>query len=141
MKRRLILFIGAIVALSNCGLSADGAPVDENTFIAVVGGTTFGTPLEFGEGYVEDLGSFRFETNAGPSPEIFKMKYKGVSFYYIPIYGFMDKQPGEDDGIYHVRTWTALYELGVTHAISGATSGGIDPDLDFDDIVMIDDFM
>ncbi|MGB0370793.1 MAG: hypothetical protein ACPGN3_05530 [Opitutales bacterium] len=120
---------------------AENAPVDKDIFIAVVGGTTFGTPLEFAEGLAEDLGSFRFETKAGPSPEIFKKKYKGVSFYYIPVYGLLDKKPDEDDDMYHVRTWSALYELGVTHAISGATSGGIDPDLDFDDIVLIDDFM
>ncbi|WP_269522769.1 hypothetical protein [Coraliomargarita parva] len=117
------------------------APKDPAIFIAVVGGTSFGTPLEFGDGMVEKLGSFAFETKAGPSPTIYKMKYKGVPFYYIPVYGLLDKKPGEADDMYHVRTWTALYELGVTHAIGGATSGGIDPKLDFDDIVMIDDFM
>lgn len=122
-------------------LVAEKAPVDPDTFIAVVGGTSFGTPLEFGDGLVEDLGSFQFETKAGPSPKIYKMKYKGVSFYYIPVYGLMDKPAGDADDMYHVRTWTALYELGVTHALGGATSGGIDPELDFDDIVMIDDFM
>ena len=115
--------------------------MNDNIFIAVVGGTTFGTPQKFADGLAEDLGSFRFETKAGPSPEIFKKKYKGVSFYYIPLYGLVEKLPHEDDAMYHVRTWTALYEIGVTHAISGATAGAIDPDLDFDDIVVIDDFM
>jgi len=122
-------------------LIASEAPVDPEISIGVVGGTSFGTPLEFGEGLVEDLGSFQFETKAGPSPKIYKMKYKEVPFYYIPVYGLLDRKPGDPDDMYHVRTWTALYELGVTHAIGGATSGGIDPELDFDDIVMIDDFM
>lgn len=121
--------------------STQNSTVDKDIFIAVVGGTTFGTPMNFAEGLAEDLGSFRFETKAGPSPEIFKKEYKGVRFYYIPLYGLIEKQPHEDDAMYHVRTWTALYELGVTHAISGATAGAIDPDLDFDDIVLIDDFM
>ena len=136
----MILAVGSLF-LASANLNAQDAPVDKDFFIAVVGGTTFGTPLEFAEGLAEDLGSFHFETRAGPRPKIFKKKYKGVSFYYIPVYGLMDKEPEEEDDMYHVRTWSALYELGVTHAISGATSGGIDPELDFDDIVLIDDFM
>jgi len=116
-------------------------PQGEQVFIAVVGGTTFGAPQRFGDGLVEDEGSFSFETKAGPSPTLFRMRYKGIPFYYIPFYGLLDKPDGDADGIYHVRTWTALYELGVTHAIGGATAGGIDPEMDFGDIVMIDDFI
>jgi purine nucleoside phosphorylase len=128
------------MSLLNATTTIEG-PTNKETFIAVVGGTSFGTPLEFGDGLVNKIGSFRFETKAGPSPLIHEMKYKDVSFYYIPVYGLLDRKPGELDDMYHVRTWTALYELGVTHAISGATSGAIDPELDFDDIVMIDDFV
>jgi purine nucleoside phosphorylase len=133
-----ILFLAMTTSLT--GTPAD-KPTQPETFIAVVGGTSFGTPLEFADGLAEKVGTFQFETKAGISPVIYEMRYKGVPFYYIPIYGFMDRLPGEDDGIYHVRTWAALYELGVTHAIGGATSGAIDPLLDFDDIVLIDDFM
>ena len=139
---RIFSLVAAMTMILGSGASSwASAPVDPEYFIAVVGGTSFGTPLEFGEGLVEKHGTFSFETKAGPSPVIHKMEYKGVKFYYVPIYGLLDRKPGEEDDMYHVRTWTALYELEVTHAIGGATSGGIDPDLDFDDIVIIDDFM
>lgn len=117
------------------------APVNKEIFIAVVGGTSFGTPLEFGQGLVEEEGTFRFETKVGISPTVHRMRYKGVPFYYIPIYGYLDQKEGDDPQLTLLKSWTALYELGVTHALSGATSGGIDPELDFDDIVLIDDFM
>ncbi|MBK1878882.1 hypothetical protein [Pelagicoccus mobilis] len=116
-------------------------PNGETIFIAVVGGTSFGAPLKFGEGLAAAEGSFSFETKAGPSPTLYRMRYRGIPFYYIPFYGLLDKPDGEADGPYHVRAWAALYELGVTHAIGGATCGAIDPKLDFDDIVMIDDFI
>lgn len=116
-------------------------PKGETITIAVVGGTTFGSPLEFAAGLAEDEGSFSFETKAGPGPTIYRKRYRDVPFYYIPLYGLLDKRAGEPDAVYHIRAWTALYELGVTHAIGGATAGGIDPELDFDDIVFIDDFI
>lgn len=117
------------------------APAAEKIFIAVVGGTSFGTPEKFGEGLATHEGDFTVPTKAGPSPRIHRLRYKGVPFYYVPLYGMDSRQPGEPEHVYHVRTWSALYELGVTHVLSGATSGGIRPDLDFDDIVLIDDFM
>jgi len=123
------------------GESQSNASKRSEAFIAVVGGTTFGPPLEFAKDIAEEEGSFSFETKAGPSPQIYKKRYRGVPFYYLPFYGLMDMPRGVPDGIYHVRAWAALYELGVTHAIGGATAGGIDPGLDFDDIVLIDDFI
>lgn len=137
----LILPIITLGIMSNSEAALGDKPTNPDTFIAVVGGTSFGTPLEFADGLAEKVGKFQFETKAGISPVIYEMKYKGVSFYYIPVYGLLGRKAGESDDMYHVRAWTALYELGVTHAISGATSGAIDPDLDFDDIVIIDDFM
>lgn len=111
------------------------------TYIAVVGGTTFGTPSAFGKGFVEDEGSFKIETRVGKSPEIYRMRYKGVPFYYVRMYGMDARKDGEPESLAHIRTWTALYELGVTHVISGATAGGIKPEYDYDDIFIIDDFM
>ena len=116
-------------------------PGNEKVFIAVVGGTSFGTPEKFGVGLATAEDDFQFETKAGPSPRIYRMRYEGVPFYYIPIYGQDARKPGEPEHVYHVRTWTALHELGVTHALSGASSGGIRPELDFDDIMIIDDFI
>ncbi|MGF1530693.1 MAG: hypothetical protein ACFCU4_04970 [Puniceicoccaceae bacterium] len=120
---------------------ASEPPRDPSIFIAVVGGTTFGTPEKFGDGLVEKEGEFSFQTKAGPSPIIYRMRYKEVPFYYIPIYGMDSRKPGDPEYAYHLRTWTALYELGVTHALSGATAGGIKPEYDYDDIFLIDDFM
>ena len=141
MLKQALFLILSVASTSILSAQAPESPNGEKVFIAVVGGTTFGTPIEFAKGLADDEGSFSFHTRAGPSPVVYRKRYKGVPFYYIPIYGFMDKPKKEPDGIYHVRTWTALYELGVTHAISGATSGGINPDMDFDDIVVIDDFI
>ncbi len=116
-------------------------PNNEKIFIAVVGGTSFGTPEKFAAGLAQAEGDFQFQTRAGPSPRIYRMRYKGVPFYYIRIYGQETRQPHEPEHVYHVRTWTALHELGVTHVLSGASSGGIRPEMDFDDIVLIDDFI
>jgi len=114
---------------------------DENIFIAVVGGTSFGVPEAFGKGLVQEEGSFTINTKAGKSPTIYKMRYKDVPFYYIRMYGAESALTGEREGLHHIRTWLALYELGVTHAIGGASSGGIRTDYDFDDLVIVDDFM
>jgi len=113
----------------------------QDTFIAVVGGTTFGDPEAFGKGLVEEEGEFTVETKAGTSPPIYKMRYKGVPFYYIRMYGAESRVAGEREGLHHVKTWLALYKLGVTHVIGGASSGGIRTDYDYDDLVVIDDFM
>lgn len=113
----------------------------QDTFIAVVGGTTFGDPAAFGKGLVEEEGEFTVETKAGTSPPIYKMRYKGVPFYYIRMYGAESRVAGEREGLHHVKTWLALYELGVTHVLGGASSGGIRTDYDYDDLVVIDDFM
>ena len=110
-------------------------------FIAVVGGTSFGDQASFGKGMVEEEGSFTIETKAGESPTIYKMRYKGVPFYYVRMYGADAARPGEREGLHHIRTWLALYELGVTHVLGGASSGGIRTDYDYDDLVIIDDFM
>ncbi len=117
--------------------SAEG----ENIFIAVVGGTSFGAPENFAKGLVEEEGYEQVDTPFGLGPKLYKMRYKGVPFYYVRMYGYETEQPGENDGNVHVRTWYSLYEKGVTHALGGASSGGIRTDYDYDDLVVIDDFM
>ena len=123
------------------GAAPPPAPAGEKVFIAVVGGTSFGSPAKFAAGLAVPEGDFQFETKAGPSPRIYRMRYKGVPFYYIRLYGTETRQKGEPEHVYHVRTWTALYELGVTQVLSGASSGGIRPEMNFDDIVILDDFL
>lgn len=133
---RLSLFVGLFVACLLGNLSAE-----EDIFIAVVGGTSFGAPDKFGEGLVEEDGFIQIETPFGLGPKLYKMSYKNVPFYYVRMYGYETKVPGENDGNVHVRTWYSLYKAGVTHAIGGASSGAIRTDYDYDDIVIIDDFM
>ncbi|MEO0508596.1 MAG: hypothetical protein AAF065_01910 [Verrucomicrobiota bacterium] len=114
---------------------------EEKIFIAVIGGTSFGAPEKFGQGLVENEGYIQIETPVGLGPKLYKMRYKGVPFYYVRMYGYETKISGENDGNVHVRTWYSLYKAGVTHALGGASSGAIRTDWDYDDLVIIDDFM
>jgi len=114
---------------------------EEKVFIAVVGGTSFGAPEKFGLDLVENDGFIQIDTPVGLGPKLYKMRYKGVPFYYVRMYGYETKIPGENDGNVHVRTWYSLYKAGVTHALGGASSGAIRTDWDYDDLVVIDDFM
>lgn len=117
------------------------AQTSEKPFIAVVGGTTFGYPPDFGKGLVTEEGSFTVETTAGPSPPIYRMRYKGVAFYYVRMHGEEALRDGEPPGWHMVKTWAALHDLGVTHVFGGASSGAVNPDYDFDDLVVVDDFL
>jgi len=137
------LFFSAILFLFILAdtLNGHAQQSQEKTFIAIVGGTTFGNPETFGKGLVAEEGEFTVETKAGISPPIYRMRYKGVPFYYIRMYGGESKLRGEIEGLHHVKTWLALYDLGVTHVIGGASSGGIKTTYDYDDLVIIDDFM
>ena len=114
---------------------------EEKVFIAVVGGTSFGAPEKFGQGLVENEGFIQIETPVGLGPKLYKMRYKGVPFYYVRMYGYETDINGENDENVHVRTWYSLYKAGVTHALGGASSGAIRTDWDYDDLVIIDDFM
>lgn len=139
MEMRLLKnsLLAALVFLLTPGLAQ---PTDK-IFIAVVGGTSFGNPETFGQGMAKEEGVFTIDTKAGKSPPIHKMSYQGVPFYYIRMYGAESRLPGEIEGINHIKTWLALYELGVTHVLGGASSGGIKTSYDYDDLVIIDDFM
>ena len=116
----------------------------DKTVIAVVGGTTFGYPPDFAKGLAEDEGSFTVATNVGESPPIYRMRYKGVPFYYIRAHGRTPNKRSKviaPTGDEYVKTWVALHQLGVQYALGGATAGAIDPGYDFDDFVIVDDFI
>lgn len=113
----------------------------EEIFIAVIGGTSFGAPLRFGEGLAETEREFRIGTAAGLSPTIYQMRYKGVPFYYIPTYGNLDLERTEPEYMGLIRSFAAFHELGVTHLLSGASSGGIKPEYANGDIFILTDFM
>ena len=112
------------------GFLLSSSAEEEKVFIAVVGGTSFGAPEKFGLDLVENDGFIQIDTPVGLGPKLYKMRYKGVPFYYVRMYGYETKIPGENDGNVHVRTWYSLYKAGVTHALGGASSGAIRTDWD-----------
>jgi len=114
---------------------------EEKTTIALVGGTSFGYPPDFGKGLVEEEGSFTVQTEAGESPPIYRMRYQGVPFYYIRMHGDEGRKENQKTGWEFVTTWAALHQLGVTHAFGGATGGAINTGYDFDDLLIADDLI
>lgn len=135
LKRMLLVAVLLVV------VAGGSAQAEEPVFIAVVGGTSFGAPERFGQGLAELEREFTVETAAGTSPVIYQMRYEGVPFYYIRMYGHEVRSVGQPEYIGLIRTFAALHELGVTHVLSGASSGGIRPDYDYGDIVILSDFM
>lgn len=129
---RLLLVVGLFF---NLAVFADD--ID----IAIVGGTSFGHPPDFGKGLVEIEKTFTVNTDAGESPPIYQMRYRGKSFYYIRMHGEEGRPPDEADGFNFVRTWAALHKLGVKFAFGGATAGGIDPDYEIGDLIIAHDLV
>ena len=138
-RSRLIL--GVVSATCCLQLTAIQTFAEEKVTIAVVGGTTFGHAASFGKGLVEEEGSFTVQTTAGKSPPIYRMRYRNVPFYYVRMHGTEARIPGEMEGWYFVKTWLALYDLGVRHVFGGATGGAINTGYDFDDLVVVDDLI
>lgn len=130
-----------VCLLSAVGLACTFASAAEDIDIAIVGGTSFGHPPDFGKGLVEVERAFTVPTDVGESPPIYQMRYNDQSFYYIQMHGVENRPEGEADGWNFVRTWVALYDLGVKFVFGGATSGGIDPEYEIGDMVVADDFI
>ena len=123
------------------GLASTFAIAADDIDIAIVGGTSFGHAPDFGKGLVEVERTFTVSTAVGESPPIYQMRYNDQSFYYVQMHGVENKPEGEADGWHFVRTWVALYDLGVKFVFGGATSGGIDPEYEIGDMVVADDFI
>ena len=91
--------------------------------------------------------AFTIDTPIGKSPLIRKLRYKGTPFYYLTRYG--DVGSGEiaatDDeqfpGQRSVQLWVTLMTLGVPNVLHGNLIGGINPNLNLDDLVIVDDFI
>jgi 5'-methylthioadenosine phosphorylase len=114
--------------------------------IAVVGGSTFDRSFRgdrpFAEGQAENEEIFRVDTAAGKSPTIHRMRYKGIGFYFLPFHGVADFTNKEYyEGKNYVTFWAALHDLGVTHAVGGATGGSVNPSYGVGDAVIPDDLM
>jgi 5'-methylthioadenosine phosphorylase len=91
--------------------------------------------------------TFTIDTPIGKSPVIRKLRYKDVPFYYLTRYG--DVGSGEiaatDDeqfpGQRSVQIWVTLMTLGVPNVLHGNLVGAVNPNLNLDDLVIIDDFI
>ena len=134
----------ALLLASTSALAQDETTRAGYSAIAVVGGTSFGYPPDFAKGLAEEEGSFTIETSVGESPPIYRMRYKSVPFYYIRAHG---RTPNKESKIIaptgdeYIKTWVALHDLGVQYVLGGATAGAINVDYDFDDFVIVDDFI
>ena len=81
------------------------------------------------------------DTSVGPSPPILHLRYEGIPFYYVKFHGFSDIAASDMDGSNFVSMFAAFHELGVTHIIAGATSGGIQPEYRNGDLVLSNDLL
>ncbi len=125
MKKSAILLSLIVISQTSHSQESNGYP---ETNIAVMGGTFLNDAM-FDSGYLK--GSFKIETEAGRSPEIYHGEVDGVIFYYIHGHG----------GGQWVETWSALYHLGVKEVIGGATAGGLNKYLKTYDLVVPDDLL
>jgi len=91
--------------------------------------------------------SFSIDTPIGPSPLVRKLRYKDVPFYYLTRFG--DAGSGEiaatDDeefpGQRSVQIWVTLMTLGVRNVVHGNLIGGVNPDYELAETVVVDDFI
>ena len=117
---------------------------EEVVKLAVIGGSTIDrrhVGKFFADGEAATEKSFTVETGAGTSPTIYKMRYQGVPFYYVRYHGFPDVEASRTDGGNFVTMFAAFHQLGVTHIIGGATSGGIQPTYRIGDLIIADDYL
>ncbi|MDA2937400.1 hypothetical protein MYX75_03950 [Acidobacteria bacterium AH-259-A15] len=97
------------------------------------------------EATLED--TFTVDTPNGKSVTIRKLRYKGVPFYYVTRFG--DQGSGEITSLAEesypgertVQIWVTLMQLGVENVIHGNIIGGVNPKLNYDDLMIIDDFI
>jgi purine nucleoside phosphorylase len=97
------------------------------------------------EAKLED--TLTIDTPLGKSPRIYKLRYKGTPFYYVTRYG--DPGSGEITSVWEekfpgeriVQVWVTLMQLGVQCVIHANLIGGVNPELAYDDMVIVDDFI
>lgn len=150
-KRRatlLLLFSLLLVCVEMSGsaqkLGAPAATGKEDVKLAIINRDRQWLNLE-SAATLED--TFTIDTPIGKSPTIRKLRYKGVPFYYVTRFG--DEGSGEitspaDEsypGERTVQVWATLMQLGVQDVLHGNLIGGVNPALNYDDVMIIDDFI
>lgn len=108
--------------------------------ICIVGGTNIASALTRTE-YIK--GSFVIDTPHGPSPDIYYGEVDGVAFYHILVHGTIgvDRHLLDGETTALLRTWSAMYQLGVTEVLGGATAGSINSAYSNGDWVIPNDFI
>lgn len=106
----------------------DSAP-GNGARIAIFGGTFINDALLLRDSVLGE--PFTLETKLGTSAPIYPGEANGVPFYYIDFHGSSALQ----------ASWVALYDLGVTEVLGGATAGGINPAMQPYDYVVPHDFI
>lgn len=124
--RTILVLLGFIVFVLTPTARAAG---DRDAHIAIIGGTFVNDALLLREGVLGE--PFTLETKLGESPPIYPGSANGIDFYYVHSHGRPALQ----------AAWVALYDLGVTEVIGGATAGGITPSMQPYDYVVPHDFI
>jgi purine nucleoside phosphorylase len=118
-------------------------PNDHKNVLAVIGGSHIDR-RHVGSFFSDDADieeTFTIETSVGTSPPILRMRYKDIPFYYIRFHGFADVAATGAGGSNFVSMFAAFHELGVTHIIAGATSGGMQPSYRNGDLILSNDII
>jgi purine nucleoside phosphorylase len=142
ITRREALSLGA-TAMGAVALAAP-PPADEPVSIAIINRDRKWLDLE---SMAAPEQSFSIDTPIGKSPLVRKLRYKDMPFYYVTRYG--DVGSGEiaatDDeqfpGQRSVQLWVTLMTLGVRNVLHGNLVGGVNPNLNLDDLMIVDDFI
>jgi purine nucleoside phosphorylase len=141
LTRRATLSLG--VSVAGVALAAP-PPNEEEVSIAIINRDRKWLDLE---SVATPEKSFTIDTSVGKSPLIRKLRYKDVPFYYVTRYG--DVGSGEiaatDDeqfpGQRSVQLWVTLMTLGVRNVLHGNLVGAVNPNLNLDDLMIVDDFI
>jgi 5'-methylthioadenosine phosphorylase len=106
--------------------------------ICIVGGTNIAYALATSS---HISAAFVLETTFGPSPTIYFGETDAVPFYHVTLHGSSTDASGvaEQDAL--LMVWGALYHLGVSDVLGGATAGSINPAYKVGDWVVADDFI
>ena len=132
-----------VIPFSSVLAKSHKAGESDTNVLAVIGGSHIDR-RHVGSFFSDDaeiLETIRIETAVGDSPPILKLNYQDIPFYYVQFHGFSDVAASEMDGGNFVRMFAAFHELGVTHIIAGATSGGMQPEYRNGDLVIPNDFL
>lgn len=143
ITRSLMILLIAIFVMQQSLADQHTNKQMHSNVLAVIGGSHIDRRHigNFFSDEAELIETLTLKTSVGTSPPILSMRYEGVPFYYVKFHGFADVSASEMDGSNFVNMFAAFHELGVTHIIAGATSGGIQPEYRNGDLILSNDLI